>query len=158
MSSAAITAIIGLFSRAFEPVTKLIDDERFTAEEKANLSNTQVLAELANERAALEIEKLQFQIQAETQKRFAAEAKAEADAQMALARIHEAQTQEDDLFTKRVRPAAAYTMTLMLAGDQVWHMLGHERFFNGTMLMGYFSLLGLYVAGRSFEKFKRMKG
>jgi hypothetical protein len=37
-------------------------------------------------------------------------------------------------------------------------MLGKERFFAGIMLTGYFSLLGLYIAGRSFEKFKRMKG
>jgi hypothetical protein len=158
MSVTAITAIVGLFSRAFEPVTKLIDDERFTPEEKANLANTQVLAELANERAALEIEKLEWQVQAETQKRLAAEAKAEADSQTALARIHEAQTGEDDLFTKRVRPFAAYVMTLMLIADQVWHMFGKERFFNNAMMMGYFSLLGIYIAGRSFEKFKRMKG
>lgn len=158
MSATAITAIIGLFSRAFEPVTRLIDDERFTAEEKANLANTQVLAELANERVQLEIEKLEWQVQAETQKRLAAEARADADAQMALAKIHQAQTDEDDLFTKRVRPTAAYVMTLMLLADQAWNMMGHERFFNSTLLMGYFSLLGLYIAGRSLEKFKRMKG
>jgi hypothetical protein len=156
--SAVFGAIVGLFSRAIEPVVKLLDDERFTPEERATLSNTTVLAELANERVAFEIEKLEWQVQSETQKRLAAEARAEADGQLALAKIHQAQTDEDDLFTKRVRPTAAYAMTVMLVVDQVWHMLGRERFFDSTLLIGYFSLLGLYVAGRSLEKFKRMKG
>jgi len=158
MSATALAIITGLIGKAIEPITKLIGDERFTAQERAELANTQMLAEIANERTSLEIEKLQWQVQAEGEKRKAAEARAEADAQMALAKIQRAQTDEDDLFTKRVRPAAAYVMTMMLVADQVWNMLGHERFFNGTMLMGYFSLLGLYIAGRSFEKFKRMKG
>jgi hypothetical protein len=158
MSAAILSAITGLFSKAIAPITKLIGDERFTAQEKAELASSQLLAGIANERTALEIEKLEWQVRAEEQKRLAAEAKAEADKQLSLAKIQQAQTDEDDLFTKRVRPAAAYAMTLMLAADQVWHMLGHERFFDGIMLTGYFSLLGLYVAGRSFEKFKRMKG
>jgi predicted nucleic acid-binding Zn-ribbon protein len=158
MSAAILSAITGLFSKAIEPITKLIGDERFTAQEKAELASSQLLAGIANERTALEIEKLEWQVQAEEQKRMAAEARAEADAQIALAKIQQAQTQEDDLFTKRVRPAAAYVMTLMLVADQIWHMLGKERFFAGIMLTGYFSLLGLYIAGRSFEKFKRMKG
>lgn len=158
MSVAILAAITGLFSKAIEPVTKLIDDERFTPQEKAELKSSKMLAEIANERTALEIEKLEWKATSEKEKRKAAEAKAAADAQTALARIQEAQTKEDDLFTKRVRPTAAYVMTLMLVADQVWTMLGHERFFNTVLLTGYFSLLGLYIAGRSFEKFKRIKG
>jgi hypothetical protein len=158
MSAAVLTAITGLLSKAFQPVFKLIDDERFTAQEKADIANSQLLAEIANERTALEIEKLEWMARAEKEKRLAVEARAEADTQLSLARIQQAQTDEDDLFTKRVRPFAAYIMTLMLVGDQVWHILGHERFFNTPMMMGYFSLLGIYIAGRTFEKFKRMTG
>jgi hypothetical protein len=158
MSVAVLTAITGLLSKAFEPVFKLIDDERFTPQEKADIANSQMLAQIVNERTALEIEKLEWQVQAETQKRMAAEAKAEADAQTALANIQRAQTDEDDLFTKRVRPMAAYVMTFMLLADQIWHMSGHPRYFDWVMVTGYFSLLGIYIAGRSFEKSKRMKG
>lgn len=158
MSVAILTSITGLISKAIAPITKLIGDERFTEQEKAEMANAQQLAEIANERTALEIEKLEWQATAEKEKRQAAEAKAEADAMLAMARIQQAQTDEDDLFTKRVRPFAAYIMTMMLVGDQVWYMFGRERFFNNAMLMGYFSLLGIYIAGRTFEKFKRKKG
>jgi predicted nucleic acid-binding Zn-ribbon protein len=153
--SAVLSTISGLLGKVVEPIAKLIGDERFTAQEKAELVNAELLAELANERAAFEIEKLEWAATSEKEKRLAAEAKAQADIQQALANVHAAQTQEDDLFTKRVRPTAAYLMSLMLLADQVWHMTGHERFFTLPMLTGYFSLLGIYIAGRSFEKFKR---
>ena len=155
MSTAILSAITGLLSKAISPITKLIGDERFTEQERAEMKNSQLLAEIVTERTSLEIEKLEWQAQAEKEKRLAAEAKATADAQLALAKVHQAQTQEDDLFTKRVRPVAAYVMTAMLVADQVWSMLGHDAFFSNAMLIGYFSLLGIYMAGRSFEKIKK---
>jgi hypothetical protein len=118
--SAVLSTISGLLGKVVEPIAKLIGDERFTAQEKAELVNAELLAELANERAAFEIEKLEWVATSEKEKRL-----------------------------------AAYLMTLMLLIDQVWTMLGHDRFFGNAMLAGYFSLLGLYVAGRSVEKWKR---
>ena len=151
----AISAVAGLVGKAMQPITHLIDDERFTPQEKAELKNSQLLAEMANERAAIEMEKLQWQVHITEQERMLAEAKADADAQMALARIQEAQTKEDDLYTKRLRPTVGYLMTLMLLADQVGAMCGHGRFFNWILLSGYFATMGIYIGGRSIEKIKR---
>jgi DNA polymerase III delta prime subunit len=155
--TAAIAAITGLIGKAIEPITNLVDDERFTPQERAELKSSQLLAEIANERTRLEIERMELQIEVERQQRLATEAKASADAQSALALIQQAQTKEDDLYTKRLRPTVGYLMTLMLLADQAWTMAGHERFFNLALYSGYFGLLGIYIGGRSLEKVKRCR-
>ncbi len=151
-----ISSIFDLVGRAITPIANLIDDERFTPEEKAQLQNSETLAAMAEERARLEIEKLEWQVQVETEKRRAAEAMAAADRQTALAEIQAAQTAEDDLFTKRLRPTVGYLMTLMLMVDLVFHLFfGRPRFFGLAELTGYFAIMGVYIGGRSIEKIKR---
>lgn len=61
----------------------------------------------------------------------------------------------DDLFTRRLRPSAGYLMTAMLLIDQIGFLYGRERFFDSAMTVGYFALMGVYVAGRSIEKSTR---
>lgn len=152
----AIAAITGLIGKAIEPITNLIDDERFTPQEQAELKSSQLLAEIANERTRLEIEKMELQIEVEAQRRQAAEAKADADRQTALAQIQQAQTQEDDLYTKRLRPTVGYLMTILFIADFVSsRFFGQDRFFGKVELFGYFAVLGVYIGGRSWEKIKR---
>ena len=155
-ASAAIAAIAGLIGKAIQPITDLIDDERFTAQERAELESSQLLAEIANERASIELEKMQWQVQVKEQERLLTEARAEADAQMALAQIQQAQTQEDDLYTKRLRPTVGYLMTVLFLADFIAHAwFGRERFFGWVELTGYFAIMGVYIGGRSIEKIKR---
>lgn len=146
--SVVLTAITGLVDKVVEPITNLIDDERFTPEEKASMQNTIDRAQLDCDRARLEIEKTALEVEI---------ANANADAKMAeaTAAAMEAQTKEDDLFTKRLRPTVGYLMTLMLIADQINVMIQHaDRYFSWPMLTGYFAIMGVYIGGRSIEKIK----
>lgn len=154
----ALGALIGLVSQAFQPIIDLLDDERFTEEERARLENSNERARIAPDRMELEIQKMDLQLQIAEVNRKAEQERADAAIAQALADVQAAQTREDDLFTKRLRPTAGYLMTFMLVADQAWVMLGHERFFDWRLLTGYFGLMGIYMTGRSLEKIKRKQG
>ncbi len=148
MISSIISAISNLCSKAVSPITNLIDDKRFTEQERAEFAHAIALAELERDRAELEAQRTELKIQI-------AQANADAQIAQANARVFEFQTREDDRFTKRLRPTVGYLMTIMLALDQICVLFRNaESYFTTPMLIGYFTIMGIYVSGRSFEKIK----